>query len=69
MIKIDVVLVDLDACTAFCSDGVTRPFHQMYDREAELTESIDDAIAASVKVSEGQYILLRLFDLRSPPVN
>ncbi len=37
MIDIDVVYVNMDECTAYCSDGVTRPFYEMYDACAEPT--------------------------------
>ena len=35
MIEVDVVLVNMDEQTAYCSDGVTRSFHEMYDAEAQ----------------------------------
>lgn len=62
MIDIDVVLVDVDERTAFCSDGVTRTFFEMYDADAMPTENPDEAIAAVVKVGEDQYIVLNLMD-------
>ena len=64
MIDIDVVLVDVDERTAFCSDGVTRTFFEMYDADAMPTENPDEAIAAVVKVGEDQYIVLNLMDDR-----
>ena len=60
MIDVDVVLVNLDEQTAFCSDGVTRSFFEMYDADAQPTEDPEAAIAAVVKVAEDQYILLNL---------
>jgi hypothetical protein len=60
VIDIDVVLVNLDEQTAYCSDGVTRNFFEMYDAEARPTEDPDLAIAAVVKVAEDQFILLHL---------
>ena len=60
MIDIDVVLVNLDEQTAYCSDGVTRSFFEMYDSEAQPTHDPDLAIAAVVKVGEDQFILLNL---------
>jgi hypothetical protein len=62
VIDIDVVFVDVDERTAFCSDGVTRTFFEMYDAEAQPTEDPDEAIAAVVKVGEDQYIVLKLTD-------
>ena len=62
MIDIDVVFVDVDERTAFCSDGVTRTFFEMYDAEAQPTEDPDEAIAAVVKVGDDQYIVLKLTD-------
>lgn len=62
VIDVDVVLVNLDELTAFCSDGVTRSFHTMYDAEAQPTEDPDEAIAAVVKVGEDQFIVVRLTD-------
>lgn len=66
MISVDVVYVDIDERTAFCSDGVTRFISEMYDSEACLTEDPDEAIAAVVKVAEHQFILLDLSE--SDPV-
>ncbi len=60
MIDIDVVFVDVDERTAYCSDGVTRTFFQMYDADALPTEDPDEAIAAVVKVGDDQYIVVRL---------
>ena len=60
VIDVDVVLVNMDEQTAFCSDGVTRDIFEMYDAEAQPTEDPDLAIAAVVKVGEDQYILLNL---------
>ena len=69
MIDIDVVLVDVDERTAFCSDGVTRTFFEMYDADAMPTENPDEAIAAVVKVGEDQYIVLNLMDNQSVGVH
>ncbi len=69
MIDIDVVLVDVDERTAFCSDGVTRTFFEMYDADAMPTENPDEAIAAVVKVGEDQYIVLNLMDDQSVGVH
>ena len=60
MIDVDVVLVNMDEQTAYCSDGVTRDFFEMYDAEAQVTKDPDQAIAAVVKVGEDQFILLNL---------
>jgi hypothetical protein len=60
VIDVDVVLVNMDEQTAFCSDGVTRNFFEMYDAEAKVTEDPDQAIAAVVKVGVDQFILLNL---------
>ena len=60
VIDVDVVLVNLDEQTAYCSDGVTRSFFEMYDAEAQPTRDPDLAIAAVVKVGEDQFILLNL---------
>ena len=60
MIDVDVVLVNLDEQTAYCSDGVTRSFFEMYDAEAQPTQDPDLAIAAVVKVGDDQFILLNL---------
>ena len=62
MIDIDVVLVNIEDRTAYCSDGVTRSFFEMYDAEAQLTEDPDEAIAAVVKVRDDQFIVLNLID-------
>ncbi len=69
MIDIDVVLVDVDERTAFCSDGVTRTFFEMYDADAMPTENPDEAIAAVVKVGEDQYIVLNLMEDQSVGVH
>ena len=68
-IDVDVVLVDIDEQTAYCSDGVTRPFHTMYNAEAEPTTDPDLAIAAVVKVGEDQFILLNLRGEKEPTLN
>jgi len=60
VIDVDVVLVNMDEQTAYCSDGVTRDIFEMYDAEAQVTEDPDQAIAAVVKVGEDQFILLNL---------
>jgi hypothetical protein len=65
LIDIDVVLVNVDERTAFCSDGVTRSFFEMYDADAKPTEDPDEAIAAVVKVGDDQYIVLNLMDEKS----
>jgi hypothetical protein len=60
VIEVDVVLVNMDEQTAFCSDGVTRSFFEMYDAQARPTENPDEAVAAVVKVGDDQYIVLDL---------
>ena len=60
VIDVDVVLVNMDEQTAFCSDGVTRDIFEMYDAQAQPTEDPDLAIAAVVKVGDDQFILLNL---------
>jgi hypothetical protein len=65
VIDIDVVLVNIDERTAYCSDGVTRSFFEMYDAEAQPTEDPDEAIAAVVKVADDQFIVLKLIDDQS----
>ena len=60
MIDVDVVLVNMDEQTAYCSDGITRAIFEMYDCDAQPTEDPECAIAAVVKVAEDQYILLNL---------
>jgi hypothetical protein len=65
VIDIDVVLVNVDERTAYCSDGVTRNFYEMYDAEARPTEDPDEAIAAVVKVGDDQFIVLNLMDEKS----
>ncbi len=60
MIEVDVVLVNMDEQTAYCSDGVTRSFHEMYDAQAQPTEDPDEAIAAVVKVGHDQFIVVNL---------
>jgi hypothetical protein len=60
VIDVDVVLVNMDERTAYCSDGVTRSIFEMYDAEAQLTEDPDEAIAAVVKVGDDQFIVLNL---------
>lgn len=62
VIDIDVVLVNIEDRTAYCSDGVTRSFFEMYDADAQLTEDPDEAIAAVVKVRDDQFIVLNLID-------
>jgi len=62
LIDVDVVLVNIDERTAFCSDGVTRSFFEMYDADARPTEDPDEAIAAVVKVGDDQFIVLKLID-------
>ena len=60
MIEVDVVLVNMEERTAYCSDGVTRDIFEMYDAQAQPTEDPDEAIAAVVKVAEDQFIVLNL---------
>jgi hypothetical protein len=60
VIDVDVVLVNMDELTAYCSDGVTRSFFEMYDAQAQPTEDPDEAIAAVVKVGEDQFIVVKL---------
>jgi hypothetical protein len=62
VIDVDVVLVNMDERTAYCSDGVTRTIFEMYDADAQPTEDPDEAIAAVVKVAEDQFIVLNLTD-------
>jgi hypothetical protein len=69
VIDIDVVFVDVDERTAFCSDGVTRTFFEMYDADALPTEDPDEAIAAVVKVGDDQFIVLKLIDEQSIEVH
>jgi hypothetical protein len=69
VIDIDVVLVNMEEQTAYCSDGITRSFFEMYDAEAQPTEDPDEAIAAVVKVGEDQFIVLNLTDDTPVPVN
>jgi hypothetical protein len=65
VIDIDVVLVNVDERTAYCSDGVTRNFYEMYDADARPTEDPDEAIAAVVKIGDDQFIVLNLMDDKS----
>jgi hypothetical protein len=60
VIDVDVVLVNMEEQTAYCSDGVTRDIFEMYDADAKPTEDPDQAIAAVVKVGDDQFILLNL---------
>jgi hypothetical protein len=60
VIDVDVVLVNMDEQTAYCSDGVTRDIFEMYDSDAQPTQDPDLAVAAVVKVGEDQFILLNL---------
>jgi hypothetical protein len=69
VIEVDVVLVNMEERTAYCSDGVTRDIFEMYDAQAQPTEDPDEAIAAVVKVGEDQYIVLNLTDDRPVPLN
>ena len=69
MIDVDVVLVNMEELTAYCSDGVTRSIFEMYDSEAQPTEDPDEAIAAVVKVGEDQFIVLNLTDETPVPLN
>ena len=69
MIDVDVVLVNMDERTAYCSDGVTRDIFEMYDAQAQPTEDPDEAIAAVVKVGEDQYIVLNLTEENATPLN
>ena len=69
VITVDVVLVNMDERTAFCSDGVTRSFFEMYDADAQPTEDPDEAIAAVIKVAERQFILLDLVGEKAVSIN
>ncbi len=69
MIEVDVVLVNMEERTAYCSDGVTRDIFEMYDAQARPTEDPDEAIAAVVKVGEDQYIVLNLTEDKPVPLN
>ncbi len=69
VIDIDVVLVNVDERTAYCSDGVTRYFYEMYDADARPTEDPDEAIAAVVKVADDQFIVLNLMEDKSVKVH
>ena len=62
MIDVDVVLVNMDEQTAYCSDGVTRSFFEMYDAHAQPTQDPDEAIAAVVKVGEDKFIVFDVTD-------
>jgi len=69
VIEVDVVLVNMEEQTAFCSDGVTRDIYEMYDAEAQPTQDPDEAVAAVVKVGEDQYIVLNLVENSNGPLN
>ena len=69
MIEVDVVLVNMEEQTAYCSDGITRDIYEMYDAQAQPTEDPDEAIAAVVKVGEDQYIVLNLTEDQTVPLN
>lgn len=69
MIEVDVVLVNMEEQTAYCSDGITRDIYEMYDSEAQVTNDPDEAIAAVVKVGEDQYIVCSLADDRPVALN
>jgi hypothetical protein len=60
VIEVDVLLVNMDEQTAYCSDGITRSFFEMYDADAQPTEDPDLAVAAVVKIADDQFILLNL---------
>ena len=57
---VNVVLVNMDEQTAYCSDGVTRDIFEMYNDKAKVTTDPDDAIAAVVKITDDCFILLNL---------
>jgi hypothetical protein len=69
VIEVDVVLVNMEEQTAFCSDGVTRDIYEMYDAEAQPTRDPEEAVAAVVKVGEDQYIVLNLVEDSNAPLN
>ena len=69
MIEVDVVLVNMEEQTAYCSDGITRDIYEMYDAEAQPTQDPDEAVAAVVKVGEDQYIVLNLVENNNAPLN
>jgi hypothetical protein len=69
VIEVDVVLVNMEEQTAYCSDGITRDIYEMYDAEAQPTKDPDEAIAAVVKVGEDQYIVLNLSEDNNAPLN
>ena len=69
MIDVDVVLVNMEERTAYCSDGVTRSIFEMYDAHAQPTEDPDEAIAAVVKVADDKYIVLKLTEEAQTPLN
>jgi hypothetical protein len=69
VIEVDVVLVNMEEQTAYCSDGITRVIYEMYDAEAQVTDDPDEAIAAVVKVGDDQYIVCSLADDRAVPLN
>jgi len=69
VIEVDVVLVNMEEQTAYCSDGVTRDIFEMYDAQAQPTEDPDEAIAAVVKVGDDQYIVLNLTEDSAVPLN
>ena len=60
MIDVDVVLVDLDARTAFCSDGVTRAVLEWYGRDGKPTDDTYEAFVAVVQIEKGEYVVLNL---------
>ncbi len=60
MIDIDVLLVNLDTRTVYCSDDVMRPIYELYDSDAELTDDAYEAVVAVVKVDDHKYIILDL---------
>ena len=69
VIEVDVVLVNMEEQTAYCSDGVTRDIYEMYDAQAQVTEDPDEAIAAVVPVGEAQSLVLNLTDDRPVSLN
>jgi hypothetical protein len=62
MPTVDVLIVNLENQTAYCTDGITRPFHQMFDAEAQLTTNPEEAVVATVQISDGDYVIVNLVE-------
>ena len=68
-VDIALVQIDLEACTVFCSDGVTRKIVGVFNEQAEPTDDANEIAIIAVRADESGFFLYDVSCLMQPTNN